>query len=108
MYYYFLFVYHECFYVCRYIRYYCISAENTQLAGSIGSTSIDTQNETNTQPLPHSITNVTDLNTITSDTSPPSPLESHINNTQQQQEQTADPHAIIDMSVDTVDMRNDR
>ncbi|XP_036224300.2 piezo-type mechanosensitive ion channel component isoform X2 [Bactrocera oleae] len=83
------------------------NAENTQLAGSIGSASIDTQNETNTQPLPHSITNVTDLNTITSDTSPPSPLESHINNTQQQQEQTADPHAIIDMSVDTVDMRND-
>ncbi|XP_049305584.1 piezo-type mechanosensitive ion channel component isoform X7 [Bactrocera dorsalis] len=85
------------------------NAENAQLAGSIGSASIDTQNETNTRPLPHSITNVTDLNTITSDTSPPSPLESHINNTQEQQqlEQTADPHAIIDMSVDTVDMRND-
>uniref|UniRef100_A0A0K8W6F3 Piezo-type mechanosensitive ion channel component 1 n=1 Tax=Bactrocera latifrons TaxID=174628 RepID=A0A0K8W6F3_BACLA len=84
------------------------NAENAQLAGSIESASIDTQNETNTRPLPHSITNVTDLNTITSDTSPLSPLESHINNTpQQQQEQTADPHAIIDMSVDTVDMRND-
>ncbi|XP_039949195.1 piezo-type mechanosensitive ion channel component isoform X2 [Bactrocera tryoni] len=85
------------------------NAENAQLAGSIGSASIDTQNETNTRPLPHSITNVTDLNTITSDTTTPSPLESHINNTQeqQQQEQTADPHAIIDMSVDTVDMRND-
>ncbi|XP_054082423.1 piezo-type mechanosensitive ion channel component isoform X2 [Zeugodacus cucurbitae] len=74
--------------------------------GSIGSASIDTQNET--RPLPHSITNVTDLNTITSDTtSPPSPLQTHITQPQQQ-EQTEDPHAIIDMSVDTVDMRNDR
>ncbi|XP_017478227.1 PREDICTED: piezo-type mechanosensitive ion channel component-like, partial [Rhagoletis zephyria] len=90
------------------------SDENADPAGSIGSASIDTQNETNTRPLPHSITNVTDLNTITSDTSPPSSLPPLINDTQpdrQQQselQQTGDPHAIIEMSVDTVDERNDR
>ncbi|XP_036328319.1 piezo-type mechanosensitive ion channel component isoform X2 [Rhagoletis pomonella] len=90
------------------------SDENADPAGSIGSASIDTQNETNTRPLPHSITNVTDLNTITSDTSPPSSIPPLINDTQpdrQQQselQQTGDPHAIIEMSVDTVDERNDR
>ncbi|XP_054741446.1 piezo-type mechanosensitive ion channel component isoform X2 [Anastrepha obliqua] len=86
------------------------SDENADTAGSIGSASIDIQNETNTRPLPHSITNVTDLNTITSDTPLPSPSPPLITDTQQpqQQQQTEDPHAIIEMSVDTVDKRNDR
>ncbi|XP_020715968.1 piezo-type mechanosensitive ion channel component isoform X2 [Ceratitis capitata] len=83
--------------------------ENADLAnGSIGSASIDTENDI--RPLPHSITNVTDLNTITSDntTHTPSLITDTQELQQQQQQQTEDPHAIIDMSVDTVDAPKNR